>query len=363
MIKVLLTSFLIVAAVFFAANYSQSDHLLSPSAKKDKERSNQEKIDERVFEENKNRVKAKPFDFARGKGVLDKIVDSPSYIVVNKTGDVVFAKNPDRKRSPASLVKIMTAMVVLDIMSLSEVVTVPAEATGLEPTILIAEEGEKFTVRELLRAMLITSTNDAAETLAYSVAKKLGGSREVFVKLMSEKAKSLGLAKTQFANPTGYDDTKQFSTARELAKMAEYARVSYPAIAETIKTESASIAKTAEHKKYELPNWNSLLGVYPGTDGVKIGFTDEAGHVTIVSAERDKERFIAVLLGAPDRRAKDLWAAELLNSAFAEVGIKKYKVTQDMLLQKSNEWSKQLTVAQDEDAPTYNSEPDNPITR
>lgn len=356
MIKVLLTSFLIVAAVFFAANYSQSDSLLSPSAKKEKERSNQEKIDARVFEEAKAKVKTKSFDFAQGKGVLDKIVDSPAYIVVNKTGDVVFAKNPDKKRSPASLAKIMTAMIVLDFMSLSETVTVPAEATGLEPTILIAEEGEKFTVRELLKAMLITSTNDAAETLAYSVAKKLGGSREVFTKLMNEKTKNLGLVKTQFANSTGYDDQEQYSTARELAKMAEYARVTYPAIAEAVKTESASIAKTSEHKKYELPNWNSLLGIYPGTDGVKIGFTDEAGHVTIVSAERDKERFLVVLLGAPDRRAKDLWAAELLNSAFTEVGIKKYKVTQDMLLQKSNAWSEQLTAAQDEEAPAYNSE-------
>lgn len=357
MFKVGFISLIIVGLVYFASWVLDAPNsLVSPQTL---ERNSQAKIDERVFEENRDRVKAKPFDFARGKGRKHITVNSASYIVVGKEGEVVFAKNPDAKRSPASLTKLMTAMIVLDLASLSEVFIVPKEATNLEPTILIAEEGEEFNVRELLKAMLITSANDAAETLSQGVAKKLGGSREAFIQLMNEKTKTLGLVNTQFTNATGYDDTKQFSTARDLAKLAQYALANYPAIAEMVKTESASIAKTSQHKKYELPNWNSLLGVYPGVDGVKIGFTDEAGHVTIVSATREKDRFVVVLLGAPDRRAKDIWAAELLNSAFEEVGIKKFKVTQDMLLQKSNAWSEQLTAAQDEDAPPYNSVLDN----
>lgn len=345
---------IIVGLVYFVSwVLREPGNLVSPQTR---DLNKQEKIDQRVFEENKEKVKAKEFVWATGKGEKHLTVDSPSYIVVDKEGDVVFAKNPDLKRSPASLTKLMTAMVVLDTASLSEVFTVPKEATNLEPTILIAEEGEKFTVQELLRASLIVSANDAAETLAWSVGRKLGGSREVFIKLMNEKAKNVGLSKTQFTNATGYDDEKQFSTARDLAKLAQYATTTYPAIAEIVKTESASIAKTREHKKYELPNWNSLLGVYPGVDGVKIGFTDEAGHVTIVTATREEERFLVVLLGAPDRRAKDLWVAELLNLAFEEKGINKYRVTLDMLKKKSNEWSNQLTVAQDEEAPAYNSE-------
>lgn len=362
MFRVVFLSLFFVGSIYFASWFLNVPHdLISPKTTELEDK--QAKIDQRVFEENKEKVKAKPFDFAQGVGKPQGLVENSAYIVVNGKGKVVYALNPDTKQSPASLVKLMTAMVVLDTTTLSEVFTVPKEATGLEPTILIAEEGEKFTVSELLRAMLIVSANDAAETLAHGIAKKLGGSREVFVKLMNEKAKNLGLTKTQFANPMGYDDPKQFSTARDLAKLAYFATSTYPTISEIVGVESASIAKTKNHKKYELPNWNSLLGLYPGADGIKIGFTDEAGHVTIVSSKRDGERFTAVLLGAPDRRARDLWAVELLNSAFGNVGVKKYTITQDMLLAKSNEWSKQLTVAQDEKAPIYNDEPDNLITR
>lgn len=354
MFKVLFVSLLIVSLVFFVSSLTSSDTILSPSAsQKEKVR---QTTDDLVFGENKAKVVAKTVDWAKGNGRLHDAVDTTSYLVVDKSGNVIFAKSPDSKRSPASLVKLMTAMVVLDFVSLSEVIVVPKEAIGLEPTILEAEAGESFTVQELLQAMLITSANDAAETLAHGVAKKLGGSRDVFIRLMNQKAKSLGLSETRFANPTGFDEKGQYSTARDLAKTAYWATFYYPAISEIVKTESASLPKAENHKKYELPNWNSLLGIYPGVNGVKIGFTDEAGHVTIVRAEREGQGFTVVLLGAPDRRAKDLWAAQLLNSAFEEVGVKAHRVTRDMLLAKSNEWSQQLTVAKDENAQPYNKE-------
>ncbi len=324
--------------------------LISPLSKKDELSFLQRLVDSRIFEKNKEKVAADPLEWARGSGKPHPTVVSSAYIVVNKDGDVVYSLNPDTKLPPASLIKLMTAMVVLDLVTEDEVFEVQKESVNLEPTILMVSEGEKIAVRDLLVASLITSANDAADVLGRGLAKKLGGSREVFVKLMNEKARNLGLMSTNFANPTGYDDPAQFSTARDLARLAYAAITRYPRISEIVKIRSSRIDKTdghqgAAHKSYELPNWNALLGVYPGVDGVKIGYTEDAGYVTIVTAEREGKQFMVVLLGAPDRRARDFWAAELLNAAFLDVGLKPLRVTLPMLKQRETEWGEQLERA------------------
>lgn len=345
--KSVLASLVIIGIIFFIGQLPASpQRLISPLDKEEEQSFLQKLVDNKIFEENREKVRAAAVDWARGNGEPHPLVVAPAYLVVNKNGDVVYSMNADTRRSPASLTKIMTAMVVLDIVSPDETFEVPKEAVGVEPTALLLGEGEKLSVRELLKASLVTSANDAAETLARGVAKKLGGSKEVFIELMNEKVKNMGFKDTQFKNPTGYDEEGQYSTARELAKIAYWAVERYPLIKEMVATRSSSISGTKEHKPYELPNWNALLGIYPGVDGVKIGNTEKAGHVTIVTSRRSNEYFMIVLLGAPDRKARDLWAAQLLDSAFQGVGILPGRVTWTMIKTRYREWSDQLTRAQ-----------------
>lgn len=288
------------------------------------------------------KVLTQPYSWAVGNGQEQGSVISSAYIVIAKKGDVIFSLNPDKKISPASLVKLVTAMVTLDSTKPSDLLRVHKEATLEEPTILKAKEGEEFTVEELLIALLVYSANDAAEILAEQIGQKNGGDRKIFINLMNEKIKRLGLSKTSIANPSGIDDIEQFSTVRELSIIAKYALDNYPDIVKIVKIKDYIFNKNIYHEKYTIVNWNSLIDIYPGVVGVKIGHTENSGHSTIVLSERDGEKVMAVLIGAPDRRARDLWTVDLLNSAFEQKGIKKFKVTRDMLIKRSFEWSKIL---------------------
>lgn len=350
--KVIFISILIVASIFFLSRWiSPQGESVSPVSNKDQQNFLQQLLDKKVFDANRDKVKTKAFLWVQGNGEIHPKVAAHSYIVVDKDGEVVYSKDADTPRAIASLTKLMTAMVVLDLASLDESFEVQKESVGLEPTTLMVDAGEKIPVADLLEAMLITSANDAADVAARGIAKKLGGSPEVFVMLMNEKAKNMGLSKTSFANPTGYDDPKQVSSVRELAQIARYALTHYSDIARIVKIQEATIEETPQHKYYELPNWNSLLGVYPGVDGVKIGFTDEAGYVMITTAERGSESFTVVLLGAPDRRARDLGSVDLLNSAFSQKGIKPFRVGVWMLQNREAEWGRQLMKAKEKTRP------------
>lgn len=342
--KSVILSLLIIFIVYLVSRFpvSQID-LVSPLSKTDRLSWQQKLKDDKVFNENRDKVAAEEISWAKGEGKQHPLVVAHSYVVVNKDGEVVYSRNPDKPRSPASLTKLMTAMVVLDFSSLDEKFTVSSEAVDLEPTILMVDEGEKLSVNQLLEAIFLTSANDAAEVLAYGVSLKLGGSRGVFIRLMNEKAKNLGLLSTSFANPTGYDEQGQYSTARDLAKLARYAVENYPVIKKMVATSSSSIPESSEHKRYELPNWNALLGIYPGVNGIKIGYTGDAGYVTVVNSKQKEEEFLVVLLGAPDRTARDIWAAELLNKAFSDVGIDSFALTRLMLREKTREWAGQLS--------------------
>jgi len=295
-----------------------------------------------AFEKSKTEVVAQPISWAKGVGVPQGAVVTSSYIVVDKNGDVIFSQNPDTKQSPASLAKLMTAMVALDLANPTDLLTVHKEATLLEPTILRAREGEQFTIEELLTALLVYSANDAAEILAQEIGKKIGGDRTTFIDLMNEKSKRMNLSQTRFANPSGFDDSQQYSTARELSIITQYALNNYSDILKIIKIREITFEKNSYHEEYKIVNWNSLIDIYPGVIGVKIGHTDQAGHATIIVSERENERMMSVLIGAPDRRARDLWTVDLLNSAFEQKGIGRFRVTRDMLIARSNEWSKIL---------------------
>ncbi|MGH9168206.1 MAG: D-alanyl-D-alanine carboxypeptidase family protein, partial [Acidimicrobiia bacterium] len=180
--------------------------------------------------------------------------------------------NPHERRAIASTTKMMTALVVLERASLGELVTVSEEAAGVGEAEIGLVAGEVLTVGDLLVALLIDSANDAAVALAEHV----GGSEEGFVALMNETARRLGLADTHFANPHGLDDPGHYSTARDLLAIA-LAGMENPTFADLVGTRRAPFPSTPDGGEREALTTNTLLRSYPGTFGVKTGFTDEAG--------------------------------------------------------------------------------------
>lgn len=207
-----------------------------------------------------------------------------------ETGTVLFEKNANEERAIASTTKILTAVVALENAKLTDTVTVPKSCVGIEGTSMYLQEGEKLTVSDLLYGTLLRSGNDAATTLAYFVSR---GDVSRFVDMMNETAKRIGMKNSRFKNPSGLPDKGHFSTAYDMAKLSAYA-LTIPEFSEIVSTKEKAVAGRS------LSNHNKLLRMYSGANGVKTGFTKEAGRCLVSSAERDGMSLVAVTLSAPD---------------------------------------------------------------
>lgn len=230
-----------------------------------------------------------------------------SYVVV-LDGRVLWERSPDTPRPQASLVKIMTGLVLLDgEWDANAVVAVSARAARQTGSQLGLEVGEEMNAGELLTALLVISANDAAVALAEHAA----GSVERFVERMNAKAKALGLSATHFVNPTGLDAEGQASSANDVAKLADTA-LGHAEFARLVALQSTRV-ETLGGRRFELETSNALLGRLPGAKGAKTGFTSAAGKCVVALAERGGHRVLAVLLDAPDR----WWAADgMIREAF-----------------------------------------------
>lgn len=261
-----------------------------------------------------------------------------SYIVVDyNTGDILAEKNSHKTYPMASLTKVMTAVVALDLAKPEEIFTVSAKAPTTVPTRLALTAGEKFTLEELLNAALLTSANDCVEVIREGINQKYQS--EVFISAMNAKAKFIGLKNTSFANPQGFDGDEHFSSAEDLAILSHYALTNYPLIAELARKQSAELAASPSHTYSWLNNWNGLLGVYPGAFGLKTGNTGNAGNTTIVAAERQGKRVLVVVLGAPGVLERDLWASQLLDTGFQSLAdLPAVNVTEEQLKAKYQTW-------------------------
>lgn len=253
------------------------------------------------------------------------------------TGQVIMQKNLDKPLSIASLTKIMTAVVSLDLAKPGEKITISNKAASEEPTTIGVVSGQKMTVEELIDASLMTSANDAAQALRDGINQKYDAN--LFVDAMNEKAKFLGLADTKFTNPQGFDMGDNHSSAKDLTVLTEYALNNYPLIKKAVSQDYIFLAANTDHKQFDLYNWNGLLDVYPGVTGMKIGNTDNAGYTTIVVSERDGKKIIAVLLGAPGVIQRDLWTSQLLDFAFEKIdNLSPVSLTQTDLMSKYSTW-------------------------
>lgn len=228
--------------------------------------------------------------------------------LVKVDGREVWARNPDGPLPPGSLTKMMTALLVIERADLGQVATVSRDASRETGTRLGLSAGDRMSVIELLAATLLGSANDACHVLADHVA----GSETKFVALMNSRAREMGLSNTRFANACGHDDPGLYSTARDLARLAETA-MGNPVFSKMSGLAEGEISTADGGKTFILENRNLLIGSYPGAKGVKTGFTGRAGKCLAAFAERDGKRVLLILLNAPDRWWK---AGPILDAAF-----------------------------------------------
>src|SRR5437867_12304093 len=216
------------------------------------------------------------------------------------TGRFLWQSNTRAARAPASLTKIFTAMVAVDLIGINTTVTVPASISQLpaDSTFMGLTAGDRLTVRELLDGVFLSSANDAAETLASAVT-----SRSSFIAAMNTKAARLGLRGTHFENPSGLDAAGHYSSAYDLTLAAIYLESHYPPLVAIAATPALTIPATATHKAFALANINKLLRSYPGAYGLKTGWTEAALGCLITTSSRGDHRLLAVMLGAPNGTA------------------------------------------------------------
>ena len=219
---------------------------------------------------------------------------SALYLVELKSGRVLLEKDATRRLPPASLTKIMTALIALESAPLQEVVKIDRRALA-HPSSLKFQAGEEFLLRDLLTAMLVSSANDACEAVAWHV----GGDAGKFVTMMNERARALGLKNTHFANACGFDAPDHYSTAADLAKLTKQA-LQQPIFAMMVRTIVRDIVSVDGKRRVALHSTNELL-LDPDVNGVKTGYTSKAGRCLIASMFKDGHRLLFVGLNVKDR--------------------------------------------------------------
>ena len=219
---------------------------------------------------------------------------SALYLVDLKSGRVLLEKDAAKRLPPASLTKIMTALVALDAAPLQEVVKIDRRAVVHHSSYKF-RPGEEFLLRDLLTAMLVASANDACEAVAWHI----GGDDAQFVAMMNDRARALGLKNTHFANPCGFDAPEHYSTAADLAKLTEHA-LQQPIFAMMVRTLIRDIATVDGTRQVVLRSTNELL-LDPDVNGVKTGYTSKAGRCLIASMFKDGHRLLLVGLNVKDR--------------------------------------------------------------
>lgn len=222
-------------------------------------------------------------------------VDAASYILVDyQTGRVLAHKDADAHRAPASTTKLMTAYVVFQELAAKRIelatnFTVSKKAWQQIGSRMFLKPGSQVSVDDLLQGMLIPSGNDAAMALAQGV----GGTEAGFVTMMNADAKTLGLHNTHYANPTGLPEPDLYTSATDLAKLSRALIRKYPEYYHYFSQKQFTWDKITQ------PNWNKLLWLDSTVDGLKTGYTENAGYCLVASAKRDGQRMIAVVMNVP----------------------------------------------------------------
>ncbi|ODA40689.1 D-alanyl-D-alanine carboxypeptidase family protein [Desulfosporosinus sp. BG] len=212
------------------------------------------------------------------------------------TGDLLYGKQADKRRPPASTTKIMTAILGFELGQSDEVVTVSPKAAAVGEATLHLDPAEKINLYELITGALVRSGNDAC----VAIAEHIAGSEEQFVQLMNQKALALGAQNTHFVNTNGLPNKEHYSTAYDLALMARHG-LQIPQFASITRQKETKIHFLEPDVFMDLRNTNKLLWNYPYADGVKTGTTTAAGKCLVASATKEGRQLLVVVLNAPDR--------------------------------------------------------------
>ncbi len=237
-------------------------------------------------------------------------------VVDADSGKILFEDHADEKAYPASVLKLMDLLVILEkikegYIKLDDKITVTAEAAKIGGSQVYLKEGEVFSVEELLYALMVQSANDAATALAIQIA----GSKEGFIELMNEKAREIGMNNTVFNSihglPPGKGQEPDITTPKDIAILCREL-LQHP---ETL-TYTSVFKKGFRNDSFIMQNHNHLLTSFDGCDGLKTGYYRSAGYSIAATAKRKDARVIAVILGSVNKKLRDRKAAELLSKGF-----------------------------------------------
>jgi D-alanyl-D-alanine carboxypeptidase (penicillin-binding protein 5/6) len=233
-------------------------------------------------------------------------VSAESAIVLDMaTGRVLYEKNAYTRHSIASTTKIMTAIVALENGNDEEDVAISKRAAAIGGSTVNLKEGKTYKFKDLMYAMMLRSGNDAA----IAIAEHIGGSVELFAEMMNRKAAEIGATNTNFVTPHGLDDPQHYSTPYDLALITQYA-LRNEKFCEIVGT------KNSVFQGSNISNTNEMLGLYPGADGVKTGYTGQAGRCLVTSVTKNNWRIISIVLGCPTRTVRAQSSKILLDYAF-----------------------------------------------
>ena len=272
-------------------------------------------------------------------------LDAPSALLMEKqTGTVLFAKDEHTPREPASVTKVMTLHLTMEAidsgaLSYDDTVTGSAHAASMGGSQIWLEPGEQFTLDEMLKAICVSSANDAA----VAVAELVGGSEPAFVQQMNARAAELGMEHTTFRNACGLDTEGHLSTARDVAIMSRTILNTCPEVLHY----TGIWTDTLRGGQTQLVNTNKLLRRYNGITGLKTGTTGGAGVCITASATRDGLNLIAVVLGAPSSKERFEAATTLLDYGFAAYRAAPVPLPQERPLQLKVKGSTEETVPLD----------------
>ncbi|MBR2786635.1 MAG: D-alanyl-D-alanine carboxypeptidase [Clostridia bacterium] len=245
-----------------------------------------------------------------------------------KSGKVIFGKNENKRTAMASTTKIMTAIILIENCNLDQTITVSSKSAGTGGSRLGLKKNDQITMQDLLYGLMLKSGNDAA----VAIAENVGGSVEGFAELMNAKAKELGLENTHYVTPHGLDDPEHYTTAYELAKLADYA-LKNEIFATVVNTKNYTVTINGYPKN--ISNTNELLGYLNGVNGVKTGFTNNAGRCLVTSVNRDNFEIITVVLQADTKKIRTEDSIKLIEYVYKNYELVNIKEIVD---EKFNSW-------------------------
>lgn len=233
------------------------------------------------------------------KETADRIKRNTDAIIAKdlNTKQLIFSKDEQKINQPASLTKIMTATLALESGRMNEVVTITREMIQVEPTKAGLRVGEKFYLRDLVKAAMVMSANDAAMSIGVFLGD---GDVDKFVVMMNKKAKAIGMRNTNFTNPCGFDIGHHYSTAQDLLVLSEYA-IKNSTFNEMAKLKRHDFQAVNTKRSYAAYTHNKLLNNYKYAVGIKTGYTQKAGPCLIARAKKDDKDVLVVMLNSEHR--------------------------------------------------------------